>query len=312
MHDDPLPYGMRRPITSSFPSGHAATAFMCAGVLASGRLQGPWFALAALVAGSRVYVRMHHASDVMAGVALGLALVPVAHRFVTRRVGAARRIGEQGTVGGTGAIAAGASVGITPGGTMTRSIAITFDYRCPFAYNGNAATVAAVERASPISRCGTSRSRSTRRTSARASPRSGSATRTAGAPASGAPLRDRSARRLPGAVRRRGPRAFAARHDKGLKLGHEEVLRDAVTSAGLDADEVAEEVWSGRPLAALAAEHTEAVTRWGVWGVPTFIEGDDAAFVRFMERGRVDDLERMLELLSWSRLNEFKRPTVAR
>jgi len=31
-----------------------------------------------------------------------------------------------------------------------------------------------------------------------------------------------------------------------------------------------------------------------------------------MERGRVDDLERMLELLSWSRLNEFKRPTVSR
>jgi len=105
---------------------------------------------------------------------------------------------------------------------------------------------------------------------------------------------------------------FAARHDKGLKLGHEDVLRDAVTSAGLDADAVATEVWSGRSLATLAAEHTEAVTKWGVWGVPTFIEGDDAAFVRFMERGRVDDLERMLELMSWTRLNEFKRPTVAR
>src|SRR6185503_17154382 len=68
---------------------------------------------------------------------------------------------------------------------------------------------------------------------------------------------------------------FAARHDKGLKLGHEEVLRDAVTSAGLDADAVADEVSSGRPLATLAREHTEAVTTWGVWGVPTFIEGDE-------------------------------------
>jgi undecaprenyl-diphosphatase len=82
LHDDPLPYGMRRPITSSFPSGHAATAFMCAGVLASRRTAAGWFALAGLVASSRVYVRMHHASDVIAGAALGLALAPVARRYV--------------------------------------------------------------------------------------------------------------------------------------------------------------------------------------------------------------------------------------
>jgi 2-hydroxychromene-2-carboxylate isomerase len=62
----------------------------------------------------------------------------------------------------------------------------------------------------------------------------------------------------------------------------------------------------------LIAEHQEAVDRWGVWGVPTFIDGDDAAFVRFMERGRVDDLERTIDLLSWSRLNEFKRPRIDR
>jgi undecaprenyl-diphosphatase len=85
-HDEPLPYGMRRPITSSFPSGHATTAFMCAGVLAGGRTRGAgWFALAGLVASSRVYVRMHHASDVLAGAALGLALAPLARRFVAGR-----------------------------------------------------------------------------------------------------------------------------------------------------------------------------------------------------------------------------------
>ena len=44
-----------------------------------------------------------------------------------------------------------------------------------------------------------------------------------------------------------------------------------------------------------------------MFGVPTFIEGEEAVFIRFMERGRVDDLERALELLQWSRLNEFKR-----
>jgi undecaprenyl-diphosphatase len=84
-HDEPLPYGMRRPITSSFPSGHATAAFMCAGVLSSSRSRAAgWFALAGLVAGSRVYVRMHHASDVIAGAALGLALAPIARRFLDR------------------------------------------------------------------------------------------------------------------------------------------------------------------------------------------------------------------------------------
>ena len=105
---------------------------------------------------------------------------------------------------------------------------------------------------------------------------------------------------------------FAARHERGEKLGREDVLRAAVAAAGLDADAVAAEVASGRPLKTLAAEHTEAVDKYEVFGVPTFIEGDEAVFIRFMERGRVDDLERALELLQWSRLNEFKRTRIAR
>jgi hypothetical protein len=105
---------------------------------------------------------------------------------------------------------------------------------------------------------------------------------------------------------------FAARHDHGHKLGHEDVLRDAVASVGLDPGLVAEEAWSGRPLKALADEHTEAVEKWAVFGVPTYIEGDQAAFVRCMERGRVEDLEKVLDLLSWSSLNEFKRPSIPR
>ena len=105
---------------------------------------------------------------------------------------------------------------------------------------------------------------------------------------------------------------FAARHEHGLQLEDEDVLRDAVASAGLDPDAVAEEAWSGRPLKTLATEHTECVDRYGVFGVPTYLEGDQAAFVRFMERGDVDDLERMLEFLQWSDLNEFKRPRIPR
>ena len=105
---------------------------------------------------------------------------------------------------------------------------------------------------------------------------------------------------------------FAARFDDGRKIGKEEVVRDVASSVGLDVDAVAEEVASGRPLETLAAEHTESVDRWAMFGVPTFCEGDEAVFVRFMERDRVDDLERMLELLGWDRLNEFKRTQIAR
>ena len=79
--DSPLPYGMHVPVTSSFPSGHATAAFCAASILGHGRRSAPaWYALAAAVAASRVYVRMHHASDVMAGAALGLAMGAVLRR----------------------------------------------------------------------------------------------------------------------------------------------------------------------------------------------------------------------------------------
>jgi undecaprenyl-diphosphatase len=71
-------HGLRRPITSSFPSGHATAAF-CAAQLLGG---GPWYAAAAAVASTRVYVRLHHASDVVAGAALGLVLGGALKRWV--------------------------------------------------------------------------------------------------------------------------------------------------------------------------------------------------------------------------------------
>jgi undecaprenyl-diphosphatase len=75
--------GVRRPITSSFPSGHASSAFFAASLLsASGRRLAPlWFAVAALVAASRPYARLHHASDVVAGAATGLTLAAAARRI---------------------------------------------------------------------------------------------------------------------------------------------------------------------------------------------------------------------------------------
>lgn len=70
-------YPVRKPSTSSFPSGHSSSAFFAAVVLTSmaGRRTAPlWFTLAGIVATSRAYVRIHHPSDVVAGAAFGLAL----------------------------------------------------------------------------------------------------------------------------------------------------------------------------------------------------------------------------------------------
>lgn len=74
-------YQVRKPRTSSFPSGHASSAFYAASILTawSGWVSLPaWFALAAVVAVSRAFVRIHHASDVVGGAIVGLALAQVA------------------------------------------------------------------------------------------------------------------------------------------------------------------------------------------------------------------------------------------
>ena len=69
-------FGMRRPPSSSFPSGHAASAATAAILLADGRRGwgAPLAGLAIGVAWSRVQVRLHHASDVAGGLVLGMAV----------------------------------------------------------------------------------------------------------------------------------------------------------------------------------------------------------------------------------------------
>lgn len=76
-------YEVRTPSTSSFPSGHASSAMFAATILTAwgGKRTAPiWFGLAAVVGTSRAYVRIHHASDVIGGVAVGLALGQLAVR----------------------------------------------------------------------------------------------------------------------------------------------------------------------------------------------------------------------------------------
>jgi undecaprenyl-diphosphatase len=60
--------------THSFPSGHTATSFACATVLAAfaPALRVPFFVLATLIALSRLYNGDHYPLDVIAGAVLGL------------------------------------------------------------------------------------------------------------------------------------------------------------------------------------------------------------------------------------------------
>lgn len=76
------PHSLRTPLTSSFPSGHASSAFLAAGLLSRRhpRWTPAYYALAAVVATSRIHVRIHHASDVVAGAAIGTALAGAANR----------------------------------------------------------------------------------------------------------------------------------------------------------------------------------------------------------------------------------------
>lgn len=78
------------PADSSFPSGHATSAFAAAGVVAALHpgLRAPVLALAALIGLSRVYLGVHYPTDVVAGAALGLGIAAVAVAL-GRRIGAA-------------------------------------------------------------------------------------------------------------------------------------------------------------------------------------------------------------------------------
>lgn len=70
-------FAVRKPRTSSFPSGHASSAFFSALVLTYW-VTWPWtilfYLFAVVIATSRVGVRIHHASDVLAGAVVGTAM----------------------------------------------------------------------------------------------------------------------------------------------------------------------------------------------------------------------------------------------
>lgn len=74
---DPIGYitvVVEQPSTASFPSGHAAISVAAAWLLTTAWPSGAvaWWALAALISLSRVYLGVHYASDVLGGVLCGV------------------------------------------------------------------------------------------------------------------------------------------------------------------------------------------------------------------------------------------------
>jgi undecaprenyl-diphosphatase len=79
-------FKIRKPRTSSFPSGHASSAFFAAVVLtrwSSWPAITMWFAFAVIVATSRVAVRIHHATDIFAGALIGTSMGLLAHLAIS-------------------------------------------------------------------------------------------------------------------------------------------------------------------------------------------------------------------------------------
>ena len=112
---------------------------------------------------------------------------------------------------------------------------------------------------------------------------------------------------------------FAVRHDEGKDLADPEVVRQAIESAGVGADEVFAEIEQGWPLDTLRSSHEKAVAEHEVFGVPTFVLDGSAVFVRLMTRQEGDGerarkaIESVLALIvDHPELNELKHTTIPR
>jgi predicted DsbA family dithiol-disulfide isomerase len=112
---------------------------------------------------------------------------------------------------------------------------------------------------------------------------------------------------------------FAARHDESRDTRQRDVLAEVLTRVDIDAAAVFAEVDDGWPLETFRKEHETAVAVHQVFGVPTFVAGGQAAFVRVLTRPAGDavlaagTIERIVDLIGgWRDLNELKHTSIAR
>jgi hypothetical protein len=195
--------------------------------------------------------------------------------------------------------------------TTRQKFAVTWDYRCPFARNGHEHILDGLEAGAPwdvtfvpfflnqshVEEGGVPAWEDPAHQSDLLSL------------AAGVVVRDRFPEHLWKAHRS----LFTARHDEGGDLRNPEVVRAALSRAGVDADAVLAEVESGWPAKVVRDEHERVVSELDVFGVPTFIIENDAVFVRLMTRPKGDadvarsTIDRILGLIiDHPEINEFK------
>jgi hypothetical protein len=124
--------------------------------------------------------------------------------------------------------------------------------------------------------------------------------------------------RFPGSFLAAHRELFALRHDRGEDLRDRDAIRKALDAANVDADAIFEAVNPGTYLDMLRTEHEHNVEVHGVWGVPTFIAGGRAVFLRFMDRptdgpSAIKRIERIVDMVAnFHDLNEFKQVDIPR
>jgi hypothetical protein len=201
--------------------------------------------------------------------------------------------------------------------SVTATFSINFDYRCPFARNANEHVLDALEAGAAYDVTFVGFSLDQVHVAEGDPPVWEQAAKrpalTAGA--AGIAVRDRMPEHFP-AVHRA---LFAARHEHGADLRDERVVREALTRGGVDPEVVFAELEAGWPYKVLQQEHEHSVSEHAVFGVPTFVVGDRAVFVRLMTRPHGDGalatstIDRVLDLLvDHPELNEFKHTSIPR
>ena len=111
---------------------------------------------------------------------------------------------------------------------------------------------------------------------------------------------------------------FRARRERGIRLVTAKEIRDVLSSTGVDLAQIFDDVESRRPHKVIGESFRE-FDRYEAFGVPTFVVGNDATFVRYMNapnedaRASITLIESLVDLMSnQSALNEFKHTKVPR
>jgi hypothetical protein len=201
--------------------------------------------------------------------------------------------------------------------TDPRAFAVTWDYRCPFARNGHSHVVAGLRAGAPWDVTFVPFSLGQVHVSEGEPDIWGRWQDDSGLLAlqAGVVVRDKFADRFLDVHEA----LFALRHDHGGQLRDEAQVRTVLEEQGVDADVVFDEIASGTPIATVQAAHEAAAREQKVWGVPTFMVGDQAVFVRLMDRAGEDSarsqaaVDRLLDTLTgWPELNELKHTSIPR